>query len=146
LRKRPLLRAVRVDKYAAIALSATLLQYLKGQVNELPIHRMMEETLERLGDRATKVVALLNQDGIESFVIDGQSMPGGGSLPDETLPTKLIAIAVTGPLEDFSRRLRLGSPPVLGRSLEGCFVFDLRTVFPEQDAGLLAAIVAAYGA
>jgi L-seryl-tRNA(Ser) seleniumtransferase len=146
LRKHPLLRAVRVDKYAAIALSATLLHYLKGETTELPVFRMMAATLDSLGERGRTIVEQLGASGIAAEVIDGQSLAGGGSLPDETLPTKLVAVAVKGPLEKFSRRLRLGSPPVLGRSQEGRFVFDLRTVFPAQDADLAKAIVAAYEA
>jgi L-seryl-tRNA(Ser) seleniumtransferase len=146
LRKHPLLRAVRVDKYAAIALSATLLQYLKGKVNELPAYRMLGTSLKTLIERSCSLVEQLADSGISAEVIDGQSLAGGGSLPDEALPTKLVSIKVNASLEDFSRRLRLGSPPVLGRSLVGRFVFDLRTVFPDQDNDLLNAIVAAYGA
>ena len=146
LRKHPLLRAVRVDKYAAIALSATLLHYLKGKVNDLSAYRMMGATLESLIERSCSLVERLARAGLSAEVIDGQSLAGGGSLPDETLPTKLVALAIKDSLENFSRRLRLGSPPVLGRSLEGRFVFDLRTVFLNQDQDLSNAIVMAYWA
>ncbi len=144
LRKHPLLRAVRVDKYAAIALSATLLHYLKGEVNELPVYRLMGTSLEDLIKRECALVDRLAESGLSAEVIDGESLAGGGSLPDETLPTKLVSIAVKGTFEDFARRLRLGNPPVLGRVHEGRFVFDLRTVFPAQDTELSDAIVAAY--
>jgi L-seryl-tRNA(Ser) seleniumtransferase len=143
LRKHPLLRAVRVDKYASIALSTTLLHYLKGEVNELPVFRMMGISLEDLIQRECSLVDRLAESGLSAEVIDGESLAGGGSLPDETLPTKLVSIAVKGSFEDFARRLRLGNPPVLGRVHEGRFVFDLRTVFPEQDNELSNAIVAA---
>jgi L-seryl-tRNA(Ser) seleniumtransferase len=146
MRKHPLLRAVRVDKYAAIALSATLMHYLKGEVDELPAYRMMGSSLETLAQRCGFLVESVAGAGISAEIKEGQSLAGGGSLPDETLPTKLVAIAVNGSLEEFSRRLRLGSPPVLGCSQEGRFVFDLRTVFPSQDEDLLKAIVAAHGA
>ncbi len=146
LRKHPLLRAVRVDKYAAIALSATLLHYLKGEAGELPVYKMMGLPLESLGERCQSLVEKLAVAGVAAEVIDGQSLAGGGSLPDETLPTKLVAVAVKGSLEEFSRRLRLGLPPVLGRSLEGRFVFDLRTVFPEQDSDIARAAIEAYQA
>ena len=144
LRKHPLLRAVRIDKYAAIALSVTLLHYLKGELNELPAYRMMGSPLKTLTERSACLSEGLLGAGISAEVIDGQSVAGGGSLPDETLPTKLVAVAIMGSLEDFSRRLRLGSPPVLGCVHEGRFVFDLRTVFPEQDTDLSNAIVAAH--
>lgn len=140
LRKNPLLRALRIDKYAAIALTATVLQYLKGQAAELPVYRMMGETLENLARRGDALVKKLAEAGLSAEVVDGQSLAGGGSLPDETLPTRLVAVEIKGSMDDFCRKLRLGSPPVLGRVQDGRFVIDLRTVFPEQDAELVRAI------
>jgi L-seryl-tRNA(Ser) seleniumtransferase len=122
------------------------MHYLKGEVDELPAYRMMGSSLGMLAQRCGFVIKNLAEAGISAEIKEGQSLAGGGSLPDETLPTKLVTIAVKGSLEEFSRRLRLGSPPVLGYSQEGRFVFDLRTVFPSQDEDLLKAIVAAYGA
>ncbi|PVV84079.1 L-seryl-tRNA(Sec) selenium transferase [Dehalogenimonas alkenigignens] len=145
LRKNPLLRALRIDKYAAIALTATILQYLKGQAAELPVYRMMAETLESLARRGDDLVEKLAGAGFSAEVVDGESLAGGGSLPDETLPTRLVAVEVKGSMDDFCRRLRLGSPPVLGRVHEGRFVIDLRTVFPAQDEGLVRAMAAAAG-
>ena len=146
MRKNPLLRALRIDKYAAIALSATVLQYLKNQASELPVYRMMGETIENLTRRGKAVVEKLVAAGFSAEVTTGESLAGGGSLPDETMPTCLVVISVKGSLDDFCRRLRLGSPPVLGRAQEGKFVIDLRTVFPHQDEELLKAIVVALGA
>jgi hypothetical protein len=40
----------------------------------------------------------------------------------------------------FARRLRLGSPAVLARIREGWVVFDLRTIFPEQEEGVVRAV------
>jgi L-seryl-tRNA(Ser) seleniumtransferase len=146
LRKNPLLRAVRIDKYAAITLSATLLHYLKGETSELPVYRMMGEPLETITERGCTMTERLAGYGIASEVIDGESLAGGGSLPDETLPTRLVRIAVNGSLDDFTRRLRLGSPPVLGRVQDGKFIIDLRTVFPDQEDSLAKAIAAVYEA
>lgn len=143
LRKNPLLRALRIDKYAAIALAATILQYLKGQAAELPVYRMMAETLESLARRGDDLVEKLAAVGFSAEVVDGESLAGGGSLPDETLPTRLVSVEVKGSIDDFCRRLRLGSPPVLGRVHEGRFVIDLRTVFPAQDEALAHAMGAA---
>jgi len=143
LRKHPLLRALRIDKYAAIALSVTALQYLKGEISEIPVYRMLGTSLEDLTRRGCALVERLAEAGLSAEVVNGQSLAGGGSLPDETLPTRLISIAVSGSLDDFTRRLRLGSPPVLGRAHEGKFVIDLRTVFPGQDDELVQAIAAA---
>ncbi|MDV2989616.1 MAG: L-seryl-tRNA(Sec) selenium transferase [Dehalogenimonas sp.] len=146
LRKHPLLRAVRVDKYAAVALTATVLQYLKGDTGKLPAYAMMAAPIEELDSRGWAMAGLLNAAGLSAEVIDGESLAGGGSLPDETLPTKLVAVAVRGNMDEFSRRLRLGTPPVLGRVWEGRFIIDLRTVFLTQDNDLTQAVIAAAGA
>jgi L-seryl-tRNA(Ser) seleniumtransferase len=52
---------------------------------------------------------------------------GGGSLPGETLPTKLVALTVNNP-DDYLARLRRGDPPVVARIENDQVVFDLRTV------------------
>jgi L-seryl-tRNA(Ser) seleniumtransferase len=70
-------------------------------------------------------------------VIDGQSTIGGGSLPGETLPTKLIALTVNNP-DDFLARLRRGDPPVVARIESDRVVFDLRTAM-DHSALLTAA-------
>ncbi|PPD57920.1 L-seryl-tRNA(Sec) selenium transferase [Dehalogenimonas etheniformans] len=140
LRRNPLLRALRIDKYAAIALTATVLQYLKGQAAELPVYRMMGETLDNLTRRADVLVENLATADFSAEVTDGESLAGGGSLPDETLPTRLVVVAVKGSMDEFCRKLRLGTPPVMGCVREGKFVIDLRTVFPDQDTILVNAI------
>ena len=68
--------------------------------------------------------------------MDGRSTVGGGSLPGETLPTKLVAVQVHSP-DDLARRLRLGQPAVVGRIEEDRFLLDLRTVMPEQEGTLM---------
>ncbi|ADJ26785.1 L-seryl-tRNA selenium transferase [Dehalogenimonas lykanthroporepellens BL-DC-9] len=143
LRKHPLLRALRIDKYAAVALSATLLEYLKGRAGQLPVYRMMGTSIDDLTARSRAIAAVLNDAGLEAEIVDGESLAGGGSLPEETLPAKMVAVTIGGRLDDFCRRLRLGAPPVLGRALEGRFVIDPRTVLPGQDSALLQAVVKA---
>lgn len=143
LRKNPLLRALRIDKYAAIALTATVLQYLKGEAGNLPVYRMMAETLDSLTRRGDAVVEKLAAAGFSAEVVDGESLAGGGSLPDETLPTRLVAVEIRGSMDNFCRKLRLGSPPVLGRVHEGRFVIDLRTVLSTQDEELVHALATA---
>jgi L-seryl-tRNA(Ser) seleniumtransferase len=72
-------------------------------------------------------------------VIDGRSVVGGGSLPGETLPTKLLALKVPHP-DHLARLLRTGDPPVVGRIEEDRLVLDPRTVLPEEDEALIEAI------
>ena len=144
LRKHPLLRAVRVDKYVAIALSVTLLHYLKGETDKLPAFAMMKTPAESLLERGLTILDKLTDSGIEAQVFDGESLVGGGSLPDETLPAKLLAVKIKGSIDHFSRCLRLVPTPVIGRVQDGQFIIDLRTVFPAQDSDLVKAVIAAF--
>ena len=74
-------------------------------------------------------------------------MVGGGSLPEESLPTRLLAISGDGAyLSELARRLRSGDPPVVARIEGDMLLFDPRTVRPEEDRALLAALKSFDGA
>jgi L-seryl-tRNA(Ser) seleniumtransferase len=75
-------------------------------------------------------------------VVDGEAAVGGGSLPDETLPSRLVALGVEGEAA-LAARLRAGRPPVIARLERDRLLLDLRTVLPEDDAALLDALRAA---
>ncbi|HBY98522.1 MAG TPA: L-seryl-tRNA(Sec) selenium transferase, partial [Chloroflexi bacterium] len=77
-------------------------------------------------------------------VLPGQSAVGGGSLPGQTLPTWLLALALPSP-DGVAARLRAQQPAVVSRIEDDRLVFDPRTVLPEQEESLLAAIIAATG-
>jgi L-seryl-tRNA(Ser) seleniumtransferase len=139
LRKHPLARAVRADKLCLAALSTTLLHYLKDEaVREIPIWRMIAAPQEQLRQRAAGWARRLGQGEI----ILGESTVGGGSLPGETLPTSLLALRVTSPNRALAR-LRLMRPAVIARTQEDLVVLDPRTVLPEQDDALVAALLVA---
>ncbi len=141
LRNHPLLRTVRIDKMTVWALEASLLHYLRKEAeSEIPVWRMMGYGLQELEPRAEAIANKLTQAGIAAEVIEGTSMVGGGSLPDQTLPTKLVAIKPPYPLDDFAARLRLAAPPVLGRTQDDRFLIDVRTVMPSLDDSLVAVI------
>lgn len=134
LKKHPLARAVRADKLCLAALSATLLHYLKDEAErEVPIWRMISASPESLRQRATDWAGELGQ----GTVIPGESTVGGGSLPEETLPTFLLALALRSP-DRFLARLRHAHPAIIARLEDDQVVFDPRTVLAEQGAALLA--------
>ena len=144
LRRHPLARAVRMDKASLAALGATLRHYLKGDaVDELPIWRMIAAPLTELDERAQRWAKA--HDGIAE-VVDGRSVIGGGSLPEETLPSRLLAIASgSGSRVDvLAARLRGGSPAVVARIHDGKLLLDPRTVAPADDDVLLTALRAAF--
>ena len=138
--RHPLARAVRIDKLGMAALGATLLHYIRDEATrEIPIWRMIAESGEALAARATGWAAAL---GHSVKVVGGHSTIGGGSLPGEVLPTSLVSLAgdAHGGAEGLGRRLRAGTPPVLGRIEDERVLLDPRTVLREQDDDLMRVV------
>ena len=139
--RHPLARAVRADKLCLAALAATLLYYLKDEAErEIPIWQMISKTPEQIKARTEywrKNVGC-------GTITEGRSTVGGGSLPEETMPTFLLAIEVPQP-NKFLTKLRTMSPPVIARIEEDRVVLDPRTVMAEQEGALLVAVKNALG-
>ncbi len=124
----PLARALRIDKLDLAALSATLTHYLKGEAErEVPVWRMIGMAIAEIDERAQALAGALREAGYRAEVIDGRSTIGGGSLPGETLPTRLVALAVDSP-DAFLAKLRAGDPPVIARIEANRVMFDPRTI------------------
>jgi L-seryl-tRNA(Ser) seleniumtransferase len=131
--RHPLTRALRPDKLCLAALSATLLHYLKDEaLQNVPVWQMIAMSLEEIEARASNLA-----NAVGGKVIDGKSMVGGGSLPEETLPTCLVTLSTPAP-QRFAARLRRRY--IIARVQDNSVLFDLRTV-PEEDDQRLASEV-----
>jgi len=90
LKKHPLARAIRIDKIRLAGIIATLIHYIKGEATKkIPVWRMISAPLDEINERAEKWAQALD---VNTEIIDGETMVGGGSLPGGTLPTKLVAL------------------------------------------------------
>ncbi len=117
IRANPLFRALRVDKLTIAALEATLQSYLRGAYDEIPTLRMIRLTQEEIAQRAKnfceKFRPALPAD-VKLEIHPGFSVIGGGSTPDQQLPTTLIAISTprhsAAQIEDRLRKPRTTNP------------------------------------
>jgi L-seryl-tRNA(Ser) seleniumtransferase len=140
LKRHPLSRALRVDKTTIAGVQATLLHYLRQEATEkVPVWQMISLSVEEIQEKAAAWRDRLKGWGVEAEVITGLSTVGGGSLPGETLPTRLVALRVAAP-DRLAQRLRTGDPPVIGRIEGGQFILDPRTVLPGEGQDLLSAV------
>ena len=141
LARHPLARAVRIDKLSLASLTATLVHYLRGEAEqEVPVWRMISASPESIRERACRWQEQLSGP---YTVGETRSAVGGGSLPGETLPSwalRLDPSALPGGADGVMRRLRQGRPPIVARVEDELVLFDPRTVGPEEDAELLAAL------
>jgi L-seryl-tRNA(Ser) seleniumtransferase len=145
LRKSPLTRALRVDKFTLAALEATLRLYRDDEtaVRAIPTLRMIALDVETLAMRAQSLAERIRAavgSGVEVAVVDGASQVGGGALPVQNLASKLVALT--------SRRLsaarleiifRSNQPPIIGRVEQERFLVDVRTLQPRDDEEIEAA-------
>ncbi len=128
IKKHPLARAVRADKTCLAGITATLLHYLKDEAErEIPIWKMMSLTPEQIKVRAE---AWRNSLGCGE-VISSESTVGGGSLPEESTPTFVLALKVKSP-DKFLKKLRHSHPPIIARVEDDKILFDPRTVFEDE--------------
>ena len=140
--RHPLARAVRVDKLTLAALEATLRQRLTGRLEEIPIERMIRASIDDVRRRAAMWSVKLEERGVPTSLVPGDSAVGGGSLPGHALPTMLIA--VRGPASRLAAALRSGEPPVIARIEKDACCIDPRTVLKGEDEMLIDAVEVAY--
>ena len=134
IKKHPLARAVRADKTCLAGITATLLHYLKDEAErEIPIWRMMSLTPEQVRVRAEAW-----RDALDAGeVVKSESTVGGGSLPEESTSTFVLALSVKSP-DKFLKKLRGATPPVIARVESHRILFDPRTVLDEQEEDLIS--------
>ncbi|HTM49119.1 MAG TPA: L-seryl-tRNA(Sec) selenium transferase [Bryobacteraceae bacterium] len=140
LRRNPMFRALRIDKSITQLLEGTLRDLLLERWDRIPALRMIRLEAGAIRLRAEALLSALPVLPVE--LIEGHSVIGGGSTPQQALPTWLIAIGgdrVTA----LERSLRRGDPPVVARIEDGKLLLDLRTVFPEEEPALVKALVSA---
>jgi L-seryl-tRNA(Ser) seleniumtransferase len=136
LRRNPLFRALRLDKLAYQALGITLRHLLFEEWERIPALAMIRQPAAAIRSRAEALLRRLPR--LRATLIEGQSVIGGGATPEQALATWLIAME--GDASRSERRLRQGNPPVIARIQNDRLLLDLRTVFPEEEEELAAAL------
>jgi L-seryl-tRNA(Ser) seleniumtransferase len=144
IRRNPLFRAMRVDKLTYAVLEVTLRNYWLDRPERIPAIRMIRATRHEIEQRAVRLIAACGQGTNGSWsmeLADGQSVLGGGSAPGHTIPTRLVALRhAKHSSAALEKRLRAWQPPVIARVEEDAVLLDLRTVLPEQEEILIAAV------
>ena len=140
IRRNPMYRAFRVDKLIIESLETTLRHILSQNWRAIPTLQMIFAPLDEIRARAERVASKL--DGLQPAIQESESAIGGGSTPDQTLPTWIIALTVPNPAA-FEMRLRRAPVPVITRIQREQIVLDMRTVADEEEASLVASVLAA---
>jgi L-seryl-tRNA(Ser) seleniumtransferase len=125
LRRHPAARALRVDKLTLAALEATLVG------PPTPVAQALDADVAELRARAERLASRLP----DARAVDCIAAVGGGGAPDVSLPSAAVSLP-----ESYAVALRSGDPAVVGRLEDGRCLLDLRTVAPDDDEALAAAV------
>ena len=126
--RHPLARALRPGDLVLAALQDTALAYLREDGDAIPFWRMATTPVDVLRKRAAAFTDL-------GDLVDVRSTPGGGTLPGVEIPS--IGIARAG---DHRAALRDRERPVIARVEDDATVLDLRTIHPDDDDDVAAAL------
>ncbi|SCJ20479.1 L-seryl-tRNA(Sec) selenium transferase [uncultured Clostridium sp.] len=137
MKKNQLTRALRVDKLTICALEATLRMYLDEEKakEEIPTLKMLTYSIKELEEKAnnlySKIEYLNNYADIK--IEDGLSQVGGGSMPTETMDSKVITIIPKNiNVSTLENRLRLSDAHIIARVYDDKYVLDVRTIFEDE--------------
>jgi L-seryl-tRNA(Ser) seleniumtransferase len=152
LKREPLFRALRCDKLILAALEATVEIYLRNSTDHpdangtmshqgIPLLAMLHVSNDELQLRAGKIITSLNGLPLKAAVGKGRAQIGGGALPRSIVPSTTLDITHNKfKPQDLAARLRSHTPPIVGYIERGQLKLDLRTVFPDQDTEIVAAL------
>ncbi len=139
MKRNPLTRAFRVDKFTISALEATLRLYLDESmaVEKIPTLKMLSMQVDDLYRRASILFDMLkdriDDERCNMEIVDSYSEVGGGSLPLEKIPTKCISISFgEANIASFERALREFRIPIIARVYKNRLYLDLRTIREEE--------------
>lgn len=150
LKQHPMFRALRIDKVTLGVLEEVAEHHLVSQDDpehpetpSLPAYGGLSITMEVLEARTQCILESIggNLNGVEQVDLSGGV--GGGTMPTTALPS--LGLGITSPdqpadrIADFFRNQ---PTPIIGHVSQKTFYLNLRTVLPEQDSLLIAALKA----
>ncbi len=141
LKREPLFRALRCDKLIFAALQTTVDAHLEKRSREVPALGLLQTSLEVLRARGEAVVRQLADLPLKARIVESNGEMGGGTLPRAIIPSLAVELncQVLSPNE-LTARLRRNDPAIIAYIFRNRVRLDLRTIFPEQDAIVVAAL------
>lgn len=134
LAKHPIARAVRVNTSTLSSLTTTFEAYASGAAAAIPFWKMATAPIEEIRRRTDDV---LQASGAVGSIVEGEALPGAGSVPGLTIPTPVLRIDG----DERTWRLLAGHvPPVITSRRDGATFVNLRSVAPDDDSIVAAAL------
>lgn len=138
IKKHPLNRALRIDKFTAAVLENVFHEYIdeESAMKNIPVLNMINKNLEEIRISAENLSNKLKElsEYLEINTVECLSQIGGGSLPLERIKSYAVTLRpLTMSCASFERKLRNVEIPVIGRVVNDTFYIDLRTVLEKEE-------------
>ena len=141
LARHPVARVVRPDKLTLAALAATLSAWQTGAWRRMPVYAAAAASADELERRGEAIRARLHGDRLDVEIVEALALFGGGTSPEKRFDSRALAVARTGTSADsLAKELRENEVPVVGRVEDGRLLLDLRSIAPEEDLVVSAAL------
>ena len=145
IKKEPFFRAVRCDKLILTTLQESIDQYLEVKANpassDVPVLTFLRTSTKDLRDRAEKIVSGFSSGNVAVSIEDTLARPGGGTMPRAEFPSIALKLVPSNQsVPKLAKKLRVGSPALVGYTTDDALFLDLRTIFPADDACVAKAL------
>jgi L-seryl-tRNA(Ser) seleniumtransferase len=147
IKKNPLNRALRIDKFTLSGLESILRLYRDERtvLENIPTLSMISSPLDIVDKRANRLLRRLRKDLKEKCtcsITDSFSRVGGGAMPEQNLPSRSVVVEPHQlSVSALERNLRTQDIPVIARIEDNRLLLDLRTVADDEVAVLHEALV-----
>jgi L-seryl-tRNA(Ser) seleniumtransferase len=134
IRRNPLFRTVRVDKFVFSMLERLFAIYLNGShQTEIKLWAILSVPESKLYEKGKGLLKELgNPSGLS--VEATKAYVGGGALPESNIPSIGIVFSEPFKATTLMRKFRMMTPPIIGRIDNERFILDLKAVADDELA------------
>lgn len=142
VKKNPLNRALRIDKFTLASLESSLRHYYDRHdaLQNIPTLTMLTVSAEVIKKRAQRALRQIRKKGVSKCSISLRptvSQTGGGAIPEYGLASWALEIVPEHiSLNRFEADLRDSDLPLIGRIENNIFIIDFRTILDSDVADL----------
>jgi L-seryl-tRNA(Ser) seleniumtransferase len=151
IKKNPLNRALRIDKFTLASLECVLRMYFDEEAarQQIPTLRMLTVDTRVIEKRARRLIRRIKNKLLsccEMKLQQTESRVGGGALPEEPLLSWSVVIKPYDiSVNSMEENLRTAAVPVIGRIEEDRFLLDMRTVGDDEVVSLASMLLHVFG-
>ena len=131
-----LFRTYRCSPMTLFELQETVLKYINKQEKAIPFWNLIAQPYSSLEDRCKNIAKSIS---FSTSIEKGESVIGGGTLPDVTLESPILLINNEKTVDTVNQLIK-NDIPIVPRIIKDQVCLDLRSVFHNQDDIIVQAL------